>query len=183
MELSFGFIFSVIIIAATLAVAGYIIVQVIQTQNNANCKLYVQDLQTKINEAWGSDGSVSNVFSDNNVPSKTSQVCFGMVNQTLISEKDKPAQDALRNRVRSDSNVIFYPSTSCGSGQFSFNVQHVKTDGFFCVDVTSGKAQVKYAKGITDSVVKICPTNSTCIIGDSVVSGATVVSGIIGNGS
>ncbi|MEI6849529.1 MAG: hypothetical protein WCK29_00675 [archaeon] len=183
LQISFGIIFSIIIIAATLAVAGYIIVQFIQGQNNINCKLYVQDLQNKINDAWGSDGSISNVFTDNNIPPKTTKICFGGMNQTLLNIKDKPTLDAVSNRVRSNVNVVFYPPASCGDGQFSFTLLHAKMDGFFCVDISAGKANVKYAKGVTDAIVKICPVNSTCTIGDSIVANNGSISGIIAPGS
>ena len=44
-QLSFSVIFSIIIIIATLAVAGYVIVKVLNVGNNVECKILYQDLQ------------------------------------------------------------------------------------------------------------------------------------------
>lgn len=183
LQISFGVIFSIIIIAVTLAIAGYVIVKFINVKDNTDCKIYNKNLQDKINSAWASDGSISYIFNEgSSVAGKTKQVCFGTINQTLLYQKDKAIKESLETRMRANSNLMFYPTSSCGQEAYSFTLQHVKIDGFFCVDVVSGKAPVRYAKGITDSVVKICPVNGNCTTGDSVISNVAVVSGII-NGS
>ena len=95
-QVSFGVIFSIIVIVATLAIAGYIIIQFLNTGNNTQCKLFVSDLQKKINEAWSSDGASSYVFSES-VPSGTNQLCFGYINDTSPSTNDAQIQQNITN--------------------------------------------------------------------------------------
>lgn len=165
MQLSFSVIFSVIIIIATLAVAGYIIVQFINRTKDVECKLFYDDLQKKIDTAWQADDSVSSIFTES-VAAKTEKVCFGNVSQNVQDEKDQAAYDALKNFASTTDNLFFYPRTVCGGSKFRFNLKHAKTDTFFCVSVINKQASVKVAKGSFDSLVKLCTKDKPCPISD-----------------
>ena len=56
-QLSFGMIFSIIIIVVTILVAGYVIIKFMSSQDNAKCKLFYQKLQDTIDDSWKGDGS------------------------------------------------------------------------------------------------------------------------------
>lgn len=153
-QLSFGVIFSIIIIVVTLAVAGYIIAQFVGLSASVSCKLYHADLQERIDKAWNAQGNTRDVFEDS-TPAKTEIVCFGSVNQTLTESKYIEEQADIADRARSGSNMFFYPTSACESDGFSFKLNHIKTDGFFCIDVVKGKSIVKIDKGSFETLVKI----------------------------
>ncbi len=153
LQLSFGVIFSIIIIVATLAVAGYIIVKFLNTDSNVQCKLFVQDLQTKINSAWASDGASSYVFTED-VPSGVQQVCLGYLNASASSQADQSVQTGLHNYAPLRNNFFFYPRSSCG-GSFYNVLQHTDINGFFCFPTQNGKASITVSKGSFDALVKL----------------------------
>lgn len=159
LQISFGVMFSIIIIIATLAIAGYVIVKFLSTSEDVECKIFYDDLQKKIDEAWGSDGSVAYQFSKK-APMKTEKVCFGFINQSLLDSKDKAAFDTLNeySNPNSKNNLFFYPINSCGESAFAFSLKHVKSDGFFCAFFSDGKANVKITKGAFDALVKLSKT-------------------------
>lgn len=160
LQISFGVIFSIIIIIATLAIAGYVIVKFLSTSDNVECKLFYSDLQKKIDEAWSQDGGSSYVFSGS-ASSESEQVCFGYINQTF-AEQDRVAHEKIDEYSSKSVNLFFYPIASCGDSSFSYNLKHIKTDKFFCVDVQNGKASVKIAKGTFDALVKLCLKDENC---------------------
>ena len=86
-QLSFGMIFSIIIIVATLAVAGYITVKFLNTGTSVSCKLFYSDLQKKIDKAWYEDFT-HDVFSAN-APRGVKEVCFGNSTQVLLKSEDE----------------------------------------------------------------------------------------------
>jgi len=159
LQISFGVMFSIIIIIATLAIAGYVIVKFLSTSEDVECKIFYSDLQKKIDEAWGSDGSAAYPFSKK-TPGKTEKICFGFINQSLLDSKDKAVFDALNeySNPNSKNNLFFYPINSCGESAFAFSLKHIKSDGFFCVPVSGGEANVKIAKGTFDALVKLSKT-------------------------
>ena len=160
-QLSFGVIFSVIIIVATLAVAGYVTVQFWQNTKDVECKLFYDDLQKKIDVAWQADDSVSTIFTES-VTDKTNMVCFGNVSQFVANEKDQTAYDSLKNFASSSDNLFFYPRTVCGGSKFRFNLKHIKTDSFFCVESVDRQVSVKITKDSFDALVKLCAKDRPC---------------------
>lgn len=153
-QISFGVIFSILIIVATLAVAGYIIVKFLNTGRNAECKLFVTDLQNKINEAWSSDGASSYVFAET-VPAGTQKICFGYLNQTALSIADGIIKQNITNYATMQSNMYFYPRNSCGGSNFYYTLKHINTNNFFCTNIISGKSNIVITKGTFDALVKL----------------------------
>lgn len=152
LNISFGAIFSIIIIVATLAVAGYVIYQFIRGNDEVKCGLFYQSLQDKINSAWSSDGETSFVYT-NAIPSKTTKVCFGYLNQTLLDEKDKVAYDYFKKTNTIKENLYIYPSSSCGDSRYKFEVKNAVSNGFFCVDNVQDDAHLRISKEIGKKVV------------------------------
>ena len=123
LSISFGAIFSIIIIVATLAIAGYVIFNFVRGNEEIKCSMFYQSLQEKINSAWSSDGEVSIVYS-NELPSKAKKVCFGYLNQTMLDTKDKEAFDFFRKTNTIKENLYFYPGASCGDARYKFEIKN-----------------------------------------------------------
>lgn len=154
MQISFGVIFSIIIIIATLSVAGYVMVKVWNVQNNVNCALFYTSLQNKIDSAWGSDGSSSYIFKEN-LPTSVDKICFGSVNQTVLNKSDEPIKKDLSDYSTSKINFFLYPKDGCGDSEFKYTLKHVSTTGFFCINVVKGQGSVKITKNRFDTLVKL----------------------------
>ena len=154
-EISFGVIFSIIIIAATFLIAGYIIIKFLGTSNDAQCNLFVNDLQTKINAEWSADGLSNYLFSES-VPSGTKEICLGYINESADNLEDSNIIQNLTNYVQSpNSNLFFYPKDSCGGTNFDHIVNNVNLPTFFCFNVINGKASIQVSKGEFDALVKL----------------------------
>jgi len=74
MKLSFGMIFSIILIVAFLAFAVYAIIGFLGLQNSAKIGQFKSGLQDDVNTAWRVTHTLQKVSYD--LPSKTNQVCF-----------------------------------------------------------------------------------------------------------
>jgi hypothetical protein len=154
LQLSFGMIFSVIIIAVTLAVAIYVIVVFLNQNKNIECKTFVTDLNDKLTSMYSSDAAQNNVFSGG-VTTDTKKVCFGYINQSGLTSDDNNVLNEIRNFADKNSNFYFYPRNACGKTTFRYTLNHAKTDNFFCVGVSKGKVSVKLSIGSYDSSIKI----------------------------
>lgn len=73
-ELSFGTIFSVILIIAFIAFAIFGVVKLINISQEAKVLAFKKDLQTAINERWG--GEYGSKRFEGYLPNKITKVCF-----------------------------------------------------------------------------------------------------------
>ena len=151
-SLSFGIIFSIFIIAAVIAVAGYAIMHFLSLKNCTELGLYGRDLQNKLDRAWNADSVEGELFSGI-VPWNVKKVCIGDISQ---APKDSEEYKALRRFSDSGSNLFFYPIPS------SCDIIHMKLEHamfkqkFECVDVENGRATLRLDKGSFDSLVNVC---------------------------
>ena len=157
LQISFGMIFSIIIIVATLAVAGYVLVKFVDFGSRVSCKLYYNDLQERIDRAWKSDGSTSDIF-QGTIPRGVEQVCFGSIGLSADAQ-DRNEQEELRFYADEQNNLFFYPpeKNACGADSFVYIIKHVSMQKFFCVPARNGKAEVKISKGSTETLVTLAP--------------------------
>jgi len=158
LELSFGMIFSILIIIATLAIAFYVIFKFMQTQECINVGLFFDGLNGKIEEAYKAT-IVSDSYTSN-IPSGITAVCFGYLNQSTVTgggdstkQNELKANPATRN---SGANVFFYPLQQGCGGKFPYHKEsHAVVDGFFCINVENGKLTVKLEKDAFESLVTL----------------------------
>lgn len=152
-QLSFGMIFSIMIIIATLAIAGYVIVKFLNLQSNVSCKLFYSDLQKKVDKAWYEDFSSSTFNKE--APRGIDKVCFGNSTQKVFDLDEQKIFDEIEFYAEKDSNLFFYPLNGCKQDEFTFQIKHVNIDGFFCSVAKDGKISVKLNKGINDALVRL----------------------------
>ena len=153
-QLSFGMIFSIIIIIATLAVGSYVIYYFWQLNNKLECQLYKNEIQKQIDKIWAADGQISYPFSYS-VSAKTEMICFGLISQQSLDKNDEAAFTEAKRYSDMRSNLYIYPRQSCGQAQFRYTLNHVNTTNFFCIDNVGGKVEVKLSKGSFDAFVKM----------------------------
>ena len=148
-QLSFGMIFSVILIAITLFVAGYVIMSFVKTSECSKLGNFDRSLGGEIDIVYQNLGdSNKKLNSLPNVPSKVSWVCFGSLNQNADNPADKEKRDYfIKNNIRKTDNLFFYPiQKSCERKYSSFSLDHATTSGFFCLPANSGKIELRIIK-------------------------------------
>lgn len=155
-QLSFGMIFSIIIIIATVAVAFYIISHFLSLNKCTQISFFYDDLQKTVDRMWTSDAASQTLSVD--MPGDIESVCFGTLNQ-VAATGFKDEQDALKDRyIKIDKNVFIYPSRKACDGNLGyFGLKHAQTAGnqFFCVPVKNGKLNLKLSKGNFDALVTV----------------------------
>ncbi len=157
-QISFGMIFSLIIIAATLAVAGYMIVKFMNTGDSVLCAKFKESLQKSIDDAWRSDGASIDTRKEllPSLPGDVKEVCFGNSTQLPLASKDRGTYEYLQEYFLPGKNLYLTPSTSC-KGDFSYTLKHATSQGFFCAPVIKGRASILILKENTDALVHLSP--------------------------
>ena len=150
-QISFGMIFSIIIIIATVAVGFYVITYFLNLSSCTKVGLFWNSLNEEVDKAWNSDIS-QKVFS-REIPSGITHVCFGNFSQ-MVFEVDKKIFSELKDYGGTERNAYLYPPGKACDIAF-YNLRHAKTDNFFCIPAMSGKIDVKIVKTNFDALVKL----------------------------
>lgn len=159
MGMSFGVIFSVILIIVIVAVSFYAIRAFLRQSDCANVGLFYNGLEENINNAWHSDG-YRDIFEEG-LPSGVEKVCFGSLSQTPLDSVSGKLKSEIEfsncNTYGGKANVFIYPpKKACDFDLCSHVFEHVKTEGdkFFCVGPgAKGKFPVKLENRASSSGV------------------------------
>lgn len=153
MQISFGMIFSIIIIIATIAIGAYAISSFVRTSKCADVSLFYDSLKKRVDAAWKSP--ITSDTLTGKLPSGIESVCFGNLSQN-IGNTYKEQYDALWKYKSREANVFLYPlANACSNSAPYYKLEHVSIQGFFCIDVKSGSIKVTLKKDETDALVKL----------------------------
>ncbi len=153
-QISFGMIFSIIIIVATIAVSGYVITNFLKISKCSDIGLFYNDLQKDVDKAWASE--ITNNLFEGKLPGGIESVCFGNVSSSL-GDKSEEAE-FLRRYYRQDKNIFLYPTQrACDSNLAYHKLNHIQLSEFFCVSADSGKVSFRISKSNQESLVRISP--------------------------
>ena len=151
LQISFGMIFSIIIIIATMAVAFYVITYFLDLSNCTKVGAFWDSLDKEVEKAWNSDITQSTFSKE--LPGGITNVCFG--NFTMpYSREDQTRFDELGRYYQTGRNAWLYPPGKACEIPY-FELRHATTDRFFCVQVKDGKASVRLSKTSFDPLVKL----------------------------
>jgi len=154
--MQFSTIFSVLLIAFLIAVAFFAIKHFLEIKNCSQIALFVEDLNTEIENAWKSATS-EKVFSGD-LPSGIQYVCFADLSKDANTEdtEEEKIYNELRRNADYTANLFFYPrKKDCIA---SSNIEHISTEELtnpYCFKVVDGKIRITIEKGFYDSLVKI----------------------------
>lgn len=158
LQISFGMIFSIILIIIFIALAVYVIVVVLGMKKCAGTGLFKEDLQQEIDRAWYSDDMA---FSkDFSLPSQIQKVCFVNVSKFQKGEY-KNEYDEFRKFGSRKLNMYFSPLTEACSGQQGFEINHIaldkitETNNPYCLVNKNGAVSIKIEKAFNEAFVKI----------------------------
>jgi hypothetical protein len=158
--MSFGMIFSILIIIAILALAVYVIIYFLNINKCGQIGVFYDGLQDGVNNAYG--GSITRELYVEKVPSGIELVCFGNISNGFTRqpiEEERKAYDFINLYREDNANLYFYPESAACDGDLAYLVlEHVQTerDRFFCVKPVDGEVKLRLSKDSTDSLVFLC---------------------------
>jgi hypothetical protein len=134
MEISFGMIFSIILIIVFLAFGFYAIKKFIDLQQDIQVQTFLQNFQDDVNKMWKSpQGSQSLSYS---LPDKISSVCF--------------QKDEFEN-LKFTSNSIIH-----GKEIDNLDISKtIKNENPFCIQNTKGKISMNLVKNYGETLVTV----------------------------
>ena len=130
MEISFGMIFSIILIIVFIASAVYGVTKFLNLQKNVQTEKFKSDFQDDVNKIWASSlGSQVYFYS---LPDKIKKVCF--------------EEDEYEGNLR-----IFTGETQSTSER----IEHLEISSPFCVNNEDGKIQITLKKDFGETLVQV----------------------------
>ena len=137
MKLSFGMIFSIILIIIFLAFSFYAISKFLGLQRIAQVGQFVEGLQTDVDKMWkGSQGSQEVEYI---LPKKIKEICF--------------TDDEYEN--------LFFSPRGSSEGMDSIEIKHIdiekitENENPFCIKNTDGKVKIIIKKSFGEELVMI----------------------------
>ncbi len=158
-ELSFGMIFSIIIMVAIIGVAVYAISAFLDIGQTSQFGLFHQQFQETIDEVWAS--SITDKVSSFSLPSSIELVCFGSLSGNIFNPEYEDEFKELKryssNFEQQNTNRFLYPSDK--GGEFTYKkigkIDLSAMNGFDCFEVKSGVLKIRLVKEEFDALVKI----------------------------
>jgi uncharacterized protein (UPF0333 family) len=141
LDLSFGLIFSVILIITFLGFAAYAIVNFLKMKDNIETSTFLGDIQEDVNVFWRSSQSVDDFTYS--LPKKIKEVCFIDITQNKKGNNVE-IYDELEKHLIEGGNMIFYPIGSANPTS-SIEIKHIdifnmtETNNPLCFENKNGK--------------------------------------------
>ncbi len=164
-ELSFTFIFALLLIAVFIVVAVTAIKSFLCTADAAKAGMFYSSLSKKINEAWWkSSYEESSSFY---VPSSVEKVCFANLSKwpSGVSDKEKAILGNLtKYHGNAKANVFFWPiPEKCFENLAYYKIKCEESECIalsemsnpYCINATKGKVSIKIIKEFGKANVNI----------------------------
>ena len=158
-EISFGMIFSVIIIIVIIGIAVYAITSFLNIGESAEISLFYKELQKSIDDAWTS-ATTSRVITLS-IPKSIELVCFGSLATGVAPDKYRDEMQELKEYSsgfqQQNTNSFLYPPGK--AGDFAFKkvnkIDFSSLGTFDCLETRNGKISIRLSKSEFESLVKV----------------------------
>ena len=153
--ISFGTIFSVILIVFFIVIAFIVINSFLNTQKCAQIGIFVDDFKADIKDAWNSQSS-SFEFSGN-LPSNLDYVCFANLSENFNGE-NFDIENEIGLYQGQNANLFFYPNKNTCNMPYH-NIEHLDIGKItalknpYCIAIDDGKIIINIEKGFNDNLV------------------------------
>jgi hypothetical protein len=155
--LSFGMIFSIILIIFFVVVAGIAIKHFYSTMNCGKVGIFINDLQDEVDGVWNAEEHLSTF--NGVLPSGVEQVCFSDTKTTKgFYGPDKDI--GIDIDIYPDDNLFLIPlNKACDMGEV--NVKHINITAIisrynpYCLPVKNGKVKMVVEKNSNEALVRI----------------------------
>ena len=159
MEVSFGMIFSIILIIAFIVTAGIVIYPFLKNTKCSEVGLFKTDLQSEINTAYHSD-AMTTIFP------KTATTDVKEITEICFADFNKPANNhqeefELRKLNGVDKNMFFLPEGIACAGQESYKIPEINISIItaernpYCIGRRAGNFKVTIEKKFSSVLVEI----------------------------
>jgi len=155
--MSFGMIFSIILMIFFIAVAFIGIKAFLNYQKNIQIGLFIQDFQNEVNDAWNSERTV--LIFNSTLPSGIEYVC--MINYANQSRAANNNELSIYSKIKESGysvseNLYFYAPTKDYDLK-SATIKHIDLSqkNPVCFRVINGKVSIKIQKKIDNPLVEV----------------------------
>ncbi len=154
--LSFGVIFSIILIVFFIVVAGIVINSFLKVQNCARLGIFIKGFGSDIKNSWNSEYTEHEF--KGNLPSSIDYVCFANLTESFSGEFKEIGRE-LSLFEGKKANMFFYPASKACEMPYHY-INHldsdiVKTKNPNCFPVYKGEINLKIKKGLSDRFVGV----------------------------
>ena len=157
MGISFGVMFSIILIIFFMIIAFIVINSFLNTQKCAQVGLFINDFQTEINKAWNSQKS--DFIFKSKLPSSLTYVCIANLTQSASGEyKEIGVEIGVYGGT--ESNLFLYPfEKACNLERQDIkhlNIGKITSLGNpYCIMIDKGNIDIQIEKGFNEGLVSI----------------------------
>ena len=155
--LSFGIIFSIILIVFFIVIAGIVIKSFLGAQDCARLGIFIDRLEKDVDKSWNSP-SDSHTFKGD-LPSKIDYICFGNLTEASKGEFKDIGYELGLFKGKS-ATMFFYPSGKACEMPF-YNLRHIDLEKITsiknpnCFEIKRKKISFQIEKGFNDRFVNI----------------------------
>lgn len=157
-NLSFGMIFSIILIIVFISFAFYAIGKFLDIQKAAKTGQFIDAFKADTDRMWKSSSGSQEV--EYGLPSSVEQVCFTDFLRNVKPANKKEIYDDLKFVYFEDENLFFYPVGSAGTVD-STKIDNIDLIGItsgenpYCINNVKGKVKLTIKKEIDEPLVVI----------------------------
>lgn len=157
MNLSFGMIFSIILIIVFIAFAFYGIIKFLDYQKKIQIGQFTMDLQEKVNKMRSATEG-SNILSYT-LPTKINYICFTDFSKPANGPKASFYDDFQLVSSGEEKNMFFYPISA--SEGYELNLKNIdinnmtKQENPYCIESIKGKIKIGIRIGIGETLVTL----------------------------
>ena len=158
MKLSFGMIFSIILIIIFIAFAFYVIKTFLGTGITAQAAAFKDDIQNDVNKLWSaSQGSQEEEYF---LPNKIEYVCFVDYYSTASGAYSEIYEE-LKLGYYGSENLFFYPSNELSG----IELKHVAIEDItsfqnpYCIPNTDSRVKIILNKDFNETLVTVAKQN------------------------
>jgi len=158
MGMSFGVIFSIILIVFFIVIALIVIKAFLGQKDCAEMGIFLDRLKKDVKKAWNSNSGVFEF--KGNLPSKLDYVCFANVSGNPTIESDSKMWRRLTLFKGKNANIFFYPTEKACEMPYHY-VPHLDleetlgSNNPLCFDVDKGKVVFEIQKKRGTGLVQI----------------------------
>ena len=159
MEISFGMIFSIILIAIFLFVGFFAIRMFLNLSDKVNVASFIKELQNEVDTLHGSIGGSDGITVRLNTDGKLTHVCFMDRERDLSgsSQNIEIGRELSRFGGERSNNMYFYPSNVANA--VSTKIERINMTAFqtnpHCIEAVNNRINVVLAKNTGEALVRI----------------------------
>jgi len=155
--LSFGVIFSIILIVFFIFITVIVINSFLSAQKCAEIGIFLDRFQTDIKKTWNAQAD-SHVFKGN-LPSRLDYVCFMNLTESVTGQLPEIGRELTLFEGRR-ANLFFYPYGKTCEIQYK-QINHLDLKAItarenpYCIPIEGGRISIRVEKGLDDRFVRV----------------------------